>query len=314
MKPFRRAAGRGLKLAVSVVVLGLIARRVDLDDTLARLSSPEPVAFALGVALIAAQWPVTALRWQRLLTDQGTPLSTRQALRVQLGSLAMSQALPTVGGDAWRIIAARRAGASVGSALRAVVLDRYFALVGVGILVALGHPWFVSLEASSPVATATSLGLGALWTFATVLFFSDHLLPRAAFPQRLVPWLDLGRSIRRLSFPPNSAHTLGTSVAAHLLTVAATWCFAKSLGVALSPLQALLVAPPVVLLAALPISLAGWGVREASSVLVFSVVAVPASQAVSVSVSLGLALLVTGLPGLFVVLGERAAASKGPAP
>jgi hypothetical protein len=72
----------------------------------------------------------------------------------------------------------------------------------------------------------------------------------------------------------------------------------------------LILMQPVTLFATLPISIGGWGVREAAVVTFFGLVGVAPSAAVLLSVQLGLIAVVISLPGglLFLVQRRRAAA------
>jgi uncharacterized membrane protein YbhN (UPF0104 family) len=64
--------------------------------------------------------------------------------------------------------------------------------------------------------------------------------------------------------------------------------------------------PPAVLVATLPISIAGWGAREVAMVKLFGLIGVPASQAVALSVLFGLSTVLIALPGgLFWLLAAR---------
>jgi hypothetical protein len=58
-----------------------------------------------------------------------------------------------------------------------------------------------------------------------------------------------------------------------------------------------LVVPTIILIASLPISIGGWGVREAALAVGFSALGQPASVAVATSLIIGLANLVSALPG-----------------
>ena len=59
----------------------------------------------------------------------------------------------------------------------------------------------------------------------------------------------------------------------------------------------LVIVPPVLLLSVVPISLAGWGVREGAMVVAFGFVDIPIADAFALSVTMGLSLLLAGLPG-----------------
>ena len=81
---------------------------------------------------------------------------------------------------------------------------------------------------------------------------------------------------------------------------------AEALGMAIVPVDCLLLVPPIILFTMVPISLAGWGVREGAMVVGFGLVGVPAADALALSVTFGLVNAVTGLPGgLLWLIGER---------
>jgi uncharacterized membrane protein YbhN (UPF0104 family) len=59
------------------------------------------------------------------------------------------------------------------------------------------------------------------------------------------------------------------------------------------------------LLSMIPISLAGWGIREGAMVVVFSLAGLKAEASLSISVLFGACLFVSGLPGGFIWLFTR---------
>ena len=72
------------------------------------------------------------------------------------------------------------------------------------------------------------------------------------------------------------------------------------------PLQVYLVlVPPVILLTILPISLAGWGVREGAMVGFFLLVGADKSTVLTFSILYGLVALAASMPGLVVYLTQK---------
>jgi uncharacterized membrane protein YbhN (UPF0104 family) len=85
--------------------------------------------------------------------------------------------------------------------------------------------------------------------------------------------------------------------------IAVFWAIAHGLGLPLEFGASLLLLPVAMLLSALPISLAGWGIREAAVVAAFSLVGLAPSDALIVSVLYG---VTTPALGLVAVLAELA--------
>ena len=89
----------------------------------------------------------------------------------------------------------------------------------------------------------------------------------------------------------------GLSIFGHLLMVAASFVLAQDLGLSVTFVDCLVLVPGVMLLAAAPISIAGWGVREAVMVAAMSLLGVPDDGSTSLSLVFGALIAGIGLVG-----------------
>ena len=97
----------------------------------------------------------------------------------------------------------------------------------------------------------------------------------------------------------------GLSVLTHLLSMTVFFLLGNGLGLHY-PLQVYLaLVPPVVLLTILPVSLAGWGIREGAMVGFFLLIGADKATVLSLSILYGLINLAASLPGLAVYLGQK---------
>jgi hypothetical protein len=80
---------------------------------------------------------------------------------------------------------------------------------------------------------------------------------------------------------------------------------AQSVGVALTPLQLLPIGALVLLGAAIPLNVAGWGPREGVAAWAFAAFGSTAAVGLAVSVTFGVLAMVATLPGLVVLGGRR---------
>ena len=87
--------------------------------------------------------------------------------------------------------------------------------------------------------------------------------------------------------------------------VATVWLIALSMGVALNPLQLFALILPVMLLLAVPISIAGWGLREGLMVTALGFLGVEPSAAVAISLLWGGVTLFGGLLGGIALMVDR---------
>ncbi len=92
---------------------------------------------------------------------------------------------------------------------------------------------------------------------------------------------------------------LPLSVFIHFLAVVAVYHLALGLGMDYGLLLFLAIVPPVFLLLTVPISIAGWGLREGAMLGLFLLVGADEAQVVSMSILYGLILIVASLPGLY---------------
>ena len=91
------------------------------------------------------------------------------------------------------------------------------------------------------------------------------------------------------------------------------WLILRDLGAEVSVVGVMIVAPVVMLLLVLPISIAGWGLREGLFVIGFGLFNVPEDIALAASIVFGLITLAEGLiGGIFWIF--QPSLSRRPAP
>lgn len=92
---------------------------------------------------------------------------------------------------------------------------------------------------------------------------------------------------------------VGISVGVHLLSVLTLYALAWSIDFHLSFQTFLIAVPPVFLLTIIPISLAGWGIREGAMVGIFMLVGADQTKVLAMSILYGLLLIISSLPGSY---------------
>jgi hypothetical protein len=102
---------------------------------------------------------------------------------------------------------------------------------------------------------------------------------------------------RVLGHPTTVFPILCLSVLVVLTTGGAVYALGLALAIPLELHHAIVLMPLVLLTTMIPVSIAGWGVRELSMVTVLGAVDVPPDGALAVSLAFGLAILLVGLPG-----------------
>jgi hypothetical protein len=99
-----------------------------------------------------------------------------------------------------------------------------------------------------------------------------------------------------------------------ILLVLAIYLCAKGMSIHLGFGAALLVIPAIMLVSMIPISFAGWGVREGAMIMGLGGLGISEPNALAVSIAFGLLQLIVGLPGgALWLMRSGAAGVRGPA-
>ncbi len=295
-----------LKAAISLALLAFAVSKVDLAMLGGRLAQIEPGWLVAAVAIVGFQALLAALRWQVIARTCGASISRLRCLKFVLIAGLFNQALPsTVGGDAARIWLLAREGAGWARATYSVLIDRVVGLLMLALLVLACLPWSFDLI-RNPAGRAALLLIGLACVAGPAVFLTlgvRHwpLLERWGLTRHLSEASRLAGSLMRSRAGGLAA---ALSIAIHLGTIAAAWLSAKSVAVPFDLLHALLLIPPVLLIATVPISIAGWGLRESAMVMAFAYAGLAEGDGLLVSVLLGTAMFAVGIAGGLVWLAS----------
>jgi glycosyltransferase 2 family protein len=294
----RRLGLTAARFALSGALLWLLLSRTDTAALMARLAAVDPGWLTAAFALTLVQVVLISWRWAFIMAGLDAAIGVRRALCINLAGFFLGQALPTsIAGDAWRVWKIRTLGFGIATGLRGVLVDRTTALIGL-VVVVLG---------TAPLLLARMPDPAMRWSVAAGLAIGGALLTLAMSADRwasgrLGGLAEFGRAVRGLlSRPITAIPIVGVSVVVHLLAGVTMWLIACSLGIVVGLVDCLVLMPPIVLVAGMPLSIAGWGLREGAMVAVFALVGVPMDGALLMSVLLGLLLLLVSLPGGLVL-------------
>ena len=305
----RRAVLLLIKAAVSICLLYLALRSIHPGALIARMRAADPAWIAAAVILLALQAAVVGLRWRmvaRPLTDR---LTAAVAIELSFIGVFFSQALPsTVGGDAVRIWVLARRGAGWKTAAYSVLVDRVAGVAALAVIVLACLPWTLRLL-HDPLAQSMLMLIGFGAIGASVLFVGLGIVHLPVF-ERLTPTRHLTAAARlalTLCRTPSLASGIAiSSFFIHGLSVAATWMCARAVGAPVGFIDLLFLLPPVILVSTVPVSIAGWGVRESSMVMAFGAAGLVQADGLLLSILFGATNFAVGaIGGLVWILGGR---------
>lgn len=305
----RKLRSASVRLVLAGILYVVIFRTVSFTDIRSVVTPALGFAMALTVILTLVQAALCTARWL-LLSEAATNVPNfRISFLVYMEGLFFNQAFPSiVSGDAVRVLRWRAAGVRTADAVSSVIVDRMFGVSGVSVL-ALVSVWLLWRW---PVETYKLLAIAGLSSMviaccavALLAMRSERLAAAIGRIPRLRPVLD-----ELTKFRPNARVAVACvaySVSGQVLSGIGVYFLARSLGVALPPAILVTVTSVVVLLSMIPISLAGWGVREAGFLAILVPLGAKGDASVLLGFMFGLTALAAALPGGFsVALGLTA--------
>ncbi|MCQ9374559.1 flippase-like domain-containing protein [Methyloversatilis sp. XJ19-13] len=285
--------GALLRPVAACVLLAVVVRLADpwsLADVLLRADRDWLLA---GLAAALLSNVASALRWRALTAWLGATVSPLFALLTYFRAMSLNALLPgaVVGGDLYRALALRKAGLPALDAGLSVLLDRVsglWMLLAIGAVAAPFAAGSLTVALRAPAALIDLLGA----TVPLLLLVAPLLLIARPLTDvhRGRPVGALARiqsHVRRAGALQQYALQMGASLVVQALSVGALACGGRALGLDLPGLVWVAAAAPIFLMAALPVSVGGWGTREAAAAAVLAAFGVPAAEAVGAALVYG---------------------------
>jgi len=294
-----------IKVVVSVGLLWLLSSRVDLAQVWRTARTASPLWLSAAIGLYLTMCLISAWRWRVLLDAQDVNVRLRRLLSSILVATFFNNFLPSnIGGDVVRIRDTARAAGSKTLATTVVLLDRGMGLLGLILVAAVG----ASLDAAASVIG----GAGVLWLiFVVALGVSTPLVLTPAFVGRLLRPLEalhqewvrerltrLTTALGRFREMPGAlllCFAGGILVQASLVVFYAA--VARGLSIPITLPQLAVLVPLSFIVQMVPLSVNGFGIREAAFTLYFARIGLPAESALALSFISAILIMMFSLSG-----------------
>lgn len=301
-----------LRAALSAIILAWVIHTTDVGEIVARMTEARGRYLLLGVGLYLLGDMLSAKKLELLLRIRETPFLTVWKY-YYIGKLFNSFLPTTIGGDA---VKARKLERHFGdfNAYSGVFMERFtgfVALLGIAVVAAAAFtrtvPFVVYLVVYAVFLPAVVAVSAVLW--------SDRLSRYVTTGIRRAPGsdaFDIGERVvefhatveRYKTSPRLVGAGLLLSVAFHVLIIVASIAFGRAVGMAVDPVYFFVFIPIASVILFLPISIGGFGVREAIYLYFFGQVGASGAEAVSLALLLNGMLIVSAAIGGLVYVGE----------
>jgi glycosyltransferase 2 family protein len=311
-----------VKGAVSIALLAVLFSRVDVTRLTAAARQASARWLLGALALYAVMILASAWRWGVLLGAQDIRLPFRTLTSSFLVATFFNNFLPSnIGGDVVRVADTAPAAGSKTLATTVVLLDRGLGLLGLVLIAAIGA------TVGSRLANGGPIGPTVLWLgfFLAAILAIPALLKPDALARLLSPlrkfhptWVDvrlarLTGALSRFGQAPRAlAACFMGAVVVQAVLVGFYLAIAQSMHIPIGFAELAVIVPVSFIVQMVPLSMNGFGIREATFGFYFSRLGLPLESALLVSFMGAALIMLFSLSGAVAYLGRgRSAAQLG---
>jgi len=292
-----------IRLLVSVSILAVILRSIDVRPAWQVVVRARPEWLLLALVMQFGSTAASAYRWHLIMRNLGFGQPFSFYWDSYFKGMFFNQGLPTsIGGDALRVLDVAARGFRKRDALFGIAIDRITGLGALLLLTLLAHlvnPDLLPAQVYRPILWLSAAGLFGLVGLSLLgrLPWLDRY-PQLAILKTVSDRLLQAVSVRRFVL-------LASSLLIPLLAMLGFFAVGRALGLRYDLLTYLAIVPPALVLTVIPVSIAGWGVREGALVGLFSLIGADKTVVLMMSLVYGMMLILVSLPGLVVLLRGR---------
>ena len=295
--------GVAARLAVTILCGVVLFFAIDVRALWSSLSMLSPLALLAAVLLQISIVLMLGWRWRSIVGAVGQMATFGWAARLTFATTFFNMILPlSIGGDVGRIWFGRQAGVDLRTGLTVAILDRLAGLIGLALLLCVS----ALLLPTGWLPQEVRLCMVLLFPFMLVGLWLIAAFSGAGVSHWLaLQWLgDVATKAKLFVRQPGPlCLAIAQSLAGHVMSVTIVFVCARGLDIQLAFGHALLLVPVILLATMLPFSIGGWGLREASAIMVLSLAGVAAEYALALALILGVTQLIVSGAGTLACFG-----------
>lgn len=301
-----------IKVFISLAILAILFALTDVTKMLSVMMDINPLVILFSVFLCFSQMVLAGVRWHTIGVRTGDFFDFFTTIKINSAAMFSNQILPTsIGGDLVKTALARQGGLALGRAIRTVILDRITGLISLIFLLAatcffsenyVPKEWGLN-GIQFIIVPILSFLLVALYNGAKI----STLCQRFNYLKWSIKFLNDASALFRSGW--TAVYTVCISVFIHSIGALCVWMLALELGLNINYIFVLAFLPLISLAQLIPVSIAGWGVREGAVVSLFALMGLDPSISLVVSLlwgtSIVLAAVLSGLIWIFMRSGNE---------
>lgn len=303
------------KILVSFLLIYYLTQRIGVNTIIKEIGSAKLSWIIFGLFIFTISNLLGSFQWFLLLKNAGVHLKYLQVVRYYyIGLFFNNFFISNMGGDFFRFFYISRHNSNSSAAVSTVFLDRFLGFTMLTVLAFLGGIYWFSSFGFSKIWPAILI-LMTCWILIILVLFNRRIGHFFGFilkwftPEKILIKL---RDIYNLIYEFSKNRRLVIlvffiSLSIQFIRIMVHFVAGKAIGVDVNFVTFLIFIPLIALLASLPISIGGLGVREQTGVLLFKRVGVVEALSASMEFLAYLLTIISSLPGivLFISADKR---------
>jgi uncharacterized protein (TIRG00374 family) len=293
-----------IKLAISTGILYFIFNKIAIQNIFSRVALLDIKWGFFGLILISTQLIFNSFRWLIISKIQSLNFSLSNSLRYVFIGHFFNQILPSsIGGDAIRIWLISKDKNSIQKSTSSIFCDRI-----TGLIISIMLPFFLSYL---PFDSSQKI---SIWLTIPGYFVLIGLIVFYLFGKKIAHKLKNILMVSKLSLLILDSHKIFflssqktvaiffLSLLIQVLNVFAIYSIARGLKIEIDLRELFLLVPIIFIAPVLPISIAGWGVRESSMIIGLGLIGIATSDSLTISIIYGILQILNASIGWYLWL------------
>lgn len=284
-----------IKVFFTITFLYLIFKQINIDNLKKILTGLNIYIFFFTGAMLVTQIIFSAIRLSLILNVFGEKINIFNIFKLTYEGMFFNQVLPTsIGGDTVKIWRLNKYKIKLNKSIFYIITDRVIGFISLLII------FFISLNFLLE-EVAEQLDISEFYSFnGFILLLILLLILIVLIYRKKIKEIKnkLIINIKKLA-QKKLFLIVFLSFVIHIITFLSFYFLSQALSININLLVFFIIIPLVLTLTLLPISLAGWGLREGILIYCLSFYNISSEQSLAISVLYGLILILTSLPGIY---------------
>ncbi len=310
----RKVVVQGFKIVISAILIGYLLNRIGIHNVIEHLQSVKVFWLCVAFVLFTMSLFIGSCQWWILLRSEGIEINWKKTASFYFVGLFFNNFLVSgLGGDFFRMIDIKRYSEKGTSAFSTVFLDRFMGFFVLSGMMVFAMPWIWTRGDILFQLRIPFVFLTGGWIMILFFFFNQSFagllkkMIQKTIPKKINAQVqEVYQRIHQFGHKKKLFIRIGVlSIIIQSTRIMTHYCLGRSVGITLSPFYFFLLIPLIAVVASLPISVGGLGIREQSGVILFGILGVHTIQAFTMEALAYLIAVVTSLPGGFIFMVRK---------